>query len=152
MIRSALLRTPLARSLRDFFMRLNKEARKVCRQLFRSSFTDGKLDAAKTSSLVGSIIEGKRRHYVDILKEYHRLVRLEAAKTHAVIESASALTPETGGKVENDLRARYGADLTTEFKVTPELIGGLRIKIGSDVWDGSVRHRLDRLSQQFSQV
>jgi len=133
-------------------MRLNKEARKVCRQLFRSSFTSGKLDAGKTSSLVGLLIKDKPRHYIDILKEYHRLVRLESAKTHAVIESAGALDSQTSSKVVSDLRAKHGADLTTEFKVTPELIGGLRIKIGSDVWDGSVRHRLDRLSQEFSQV
>jgi len=127
-------------------MRLNKEARKVCRQLFRSSFTSGKLDAGKTSSLVGLLIKDKPRHYIDILKEYHRLVRLESAKT------AGALDSQTSSKVVSDLRAKHGADLTTEFKVTPELIGGLRIKIGSDVWDGSVRHRLDRLSQEFSQV
>jgi len=133
-------------------MRLNKEARKVCRQLFHSSFTNGKLDGRKTSSLVKSIVDAKPRHFIDILKEYQRLVRLEAAKTHAVIESATALSADTGKKITSDLQSKHGADLTTEFKVTPELIGGLRIKIGSDVWDGSVRHRLDRLSQEFSQV
>jgi F-type H+-transporting ATPase subunit delta len=133
-------------------MKLNKEARKVCRELFRSSFTDGKLDGSKAGAIVRSVAEKKPRHYIDILKEYQRLIRLETAKTHAVIESAAQLNPDTGRKVANDLRAKYGADLTTEFKVTPELIGGLRIKIGSDVWDGSVRHRLDRLQQEFSQV
>lgn len=133
-------------------MRLTKEAKKVCRELFRSSFTNGKLDAQKTASLVRSVIEAKPRHYVDILKEYHRLVRLETAKTHAVIESAAPLSQDTGLKIASDLQSRYGSELTTEFKVTPELIGGLRIKIGSDVWDGSVRNRLDRLDQEFSQV
>ena len=133
-------------------MRLNKESRKVCRELFRCSFTDRKLDGVKVSSLVRAVVETKPRHYIDILKNYQRLVRLESEKSHAVIESAAPLDPNTSDKVANDLRAKYGADLSTEFKVTPELIGGLRIKIGSNVWDGSVHHRLERLSQEFSQV
>jgi F-type H+-transporting ATPase subunit delta len=133
-------------------MRLNKEAGKVCRELFRSSFTDKKLDPAKVSILVKTVVEAKPRHYLDVLKNYQRLVRLEVEKSHALIESAAPLNSDTSRKVASDLRAKYGSDLTTEFKVTPELIGGLRIKIGSNVWDGSVHHRIERLSQEFSQV
>ena len=48
------------------------------------------------------------------------------------------------------LRAQYGKDLSTEFKVSPELLGGLRIKVGSDVIDGSVRERLNRLEAQLT--
>jgi F-type H+-transporting ATPase subunit delta len=133
-------------------MRLNKESRKVCRELFRTSFTNRKLDAAKVRTLVQAIVEVKPRHYLDILKNFQRLVRLEVEKSHAVIESAGPLSADTGSKVAADLRAKYGTGLTTEFRVTPALIGGLRIKIGNDVWDGSVHHRLERLSQEFSQV
>jgi F-type H+-transporting ATPase subunit delta len=110
------------------------------------------LDAGKVSNLVHSVIDAKPRHYINILRNYQRLVRLEAAKTHAVIESATPLSPESGKKILADLQAKHGMELTTEFKVVPELIGGICIKIGSDVWDGSVRHRLDRLNQEFSQV
>lgn len=133
-------------------MRLNKESRKICKELFRSSFTDKKLDAAKVRALVNSVVGAKPRHYIDILKNYQRLVRLEAAKSHAVIESAAPLDAQANNKILNELRAKHGTDLTTEFKVSPELIGGLRIRIGSDVWDGSVRHRLDRLARQFNEV
>lgn len=133
-------------------MRLNKEARKVCRELFRSSFTNGKLDAAKVSGLVCSVVEARPRHSLDILRNYRRLVRLEVEKTRAVVESATPLDAGTSRKVADDLQAGHGADLTVEFKVAPELIGGLRIRIGNDVWDGSVRHRLDRLSREFSKV
>lgn len=133
-------------------MRLNKESRKICKELFRSSFTDGKLDAGKVMRLVNSVADTKPRHYLDILKNYQRLVRLEAEKSHAVIESAIPLDEAVNSKIIRDLRAKHGADLSTEFKVSPGLIGGLRIKIGSDVWDGSVRHRLDRLARQFNEV
>ncbi len=79
-------------------------------------------------------------------RNYQRLVRLEVEKHHAVIESATPLDGATARAARSATSsAKYGADLTTEFKVTPELIGGLRIKIGSDVFDSTVRERLDRL-------
>jgi F-type H+-transporting ATPase subunit delta len=53
-------------------------------------------------------------------------------------------------EVWRDLAVRYGAELVTEFRVNPDLIGGLRVKIGDDVWDGSVRGRLNRLEQELT--
>jgi F-type H+-transporting ATPase subunit delta len=48
-----------------------------------------------------------------------------------------------------NLKKKYGGDLTAEFVVNPQLLGGMRIRVGSDVWDGSVRNRLERLQQQL---
>lgn len=122
----------------------------MSRELFRSSFTDSKLDSSKVRTIAQKIAEAKPRHYVDILKDYQRLVRLEVEKRHAVIESAAELDESTRTQLETTLRSKYGNDLTTEFKVTPELIGGLRVRIGSDVWDSSVRERLSRLEAQLA--
>ena len=47
-------------------------------------------------------------------------------------------------------QARYGGDLEYEFVVKPELIGGLRVQVGSHVWDGSVRAKLDNLRTKLS--
>ncbi|MHA3770689.1 F0F1 ATP synthase subunit delta [Verrucomicrobiota bacterium sgz303538] len=133
-------------------MKLSKEARRMSRELFRVSFTDSKLDQSKVRTIVQEIAEAKPRHYLDILKDYQRLIRLEVEKRHAVIESAIELDEVTRGQLEQTLRAKYGSDLTTEFKATPELIAGLRIRIGSDVWDSSVRERLNRLESQLATV
>ena len=122
----------------------------MSRELFRASFTDSNLDQSKVRTIAQKIAEAKPRHYVDILKDYQRLIRLEVEKRHAVIESAVELDEATRGQLEQTLRAKYGSDLTTEFKVTPELIGGLRVRIGSDVWDSSVRERLNRLESQLA--
>ena len=48
-----------------------------------------------------------------------------------------------------NLKRKYGGDLTTEFVVNPQLLGGLRIRVGNDVWDGTVRNRLERLQQEL---
>jgi F-type H+-transporting ATPase subunit delta len=130
-------------------MRTAKEARKVSGMLFRNSFTEGKLDKEKISHMVESLLAEKPRHYVDALKDYQRLIRLETEKRHAVIESATQLNDSLANQILANLRARYGDDLTTEFRTNPDLLGGLRIKIGDDVWDGSVKQRLHKLQEQL---
>ena len=131
-------------------MKLTKEIRRTTKELLHASFTDGKLDEAKVRGLVQQIVAGKPRHYLDILKNYQRLIRLEVEQRHALIESATTLDPGTSDRVASDLKNKYGSDLTTDFKVNPSLIGGLRIRIGSNVWDGSVQGRLQRLEQELA--
>ena len=130
-------------------MKINKEIRQLSRELLRASFTDDKLDQGKVGSLVQSLIEKKPRHYVDILQHYKRLLRLEIEKRHAKIESAIQLAPEAAVNITDRLKKKYGNDLTTEFAVDPALLGGVRIRVGSDVWDGTVRNRLRRLEQEL---
>jgi len=130
-------------------MKANKEARKLSRLMLRNSFTSGKLDEEKISRMVQSVLETKPRHYVEVLKDYQRLLYLEAEKRRAVIESATPLNRSLGDRIIENLKARYGEDITAEFHTNPELIGGLKIKIGDDVWDGSIKHRLNELQESF---
>jgi F-type H+-transporting ATPase subunit delta len=130
-------------------MKINKEIRQQSKDLLRASFTDGQLDAGRVSSLVRSLIEKKPRNYLAILDNYKRLLRLEVEKRTATIESADQLAPEVARDVVDKLKQRYGTDVTTQFTMNPELLGGMRIRIGSDVWDSSVRNRLQRLQAQL---
>jgi F-type H+-transporting ATPase subunit delta len=130
-------------------MRQNKEIRRLSREILRASFTDGQLDRGKIGSLVQSLITSKPRHYIDILQNYKRLLRLELEKRHAVIESATDLSSHASSKVASRLKQKYGDDLTTKFVVDPTLLGGMRVRVGSDVWDGTVRNRLNLLQQQL---
>ena len=66
----------------------------------------------------------------------------ETAQTLRVWQRA---TPEIVANLKN----KYGNDLATEFQVDPQLLGGMRIRVGSDVWDGSVRNRLQRLQHEL---
>ena len=99
--------------------------------------------------MVQTVLATKPRRYVDVLKDYQRLLQLEVDKRHAVIESATPLNRSLGDRIVSNLRARYGEDLTTEFRTNPELLGGLKIKIGNDVWDGSIKSRLSQLQEQL---
>jgi len=126
-------------------MKISREARRTARELFRLSLVNGRVDAGRTKEISDRLVAARPRGYFEILKEFTRLVRLELTKRHAVIESAAALEPATVDEIVGNLQKKFGADITTEFVINPALLGGLRIKLGSDVWDGSISSRLASL-------
>ena len=130
-------------------MKINKETRQLSKELLRASFTDGQLDSSRVASLVKSLIEKKPRHYIQVLEAYKRLLRLEVEKRTATIETATDFAPDSAAEIVANLKRKYGNDLTARFVVNKDLLGGMRIRVGSDVWDSSVRNRLHRLQQQL---
>ena len=130
-------------------MKLNKEIRQLSRKMLQASFTDGQLDPGRISSLVDSLITQKPRNYIEVLKNYRRLLRLELEKRHATVETSSEVDPAIRSEIVANLKSKYGNDLSTEFHVDPKLLGGMRIRVGNDVWDGSVRNRLERLQHEL---
>ena len=53
------------------------------------------------------------------------------------------------GALRANLTRKYGAGLNIAFAQNPALLGGLRIKVGSDVFDNSIQARLDALAESF---
>ena len=130
-------------------MKINKEAQRTARQLMKLTLKNGRVDEDVARRVVIGLRDEKSRGYLAKISAYLRLVRLELERRRAVIESAVELDAATKSVVESNLQKKYDGGLTTEFKVTPELIGGMRIRVGSDVWDGSVKGRLDRLRDRI---
>lgn len=114
--------------------------------MFRASFTDGRLDEAKVRQWLQHLAAAKPRMLVAILKSYERLVRLEVGRSTARVESAAALDAPLRERLGAQLQRICGRPVAAEFLVNPALIGGVRVQIGSDVWDGTVLGRLRELS------
>lgn len=125
-------------------MKIHKEAQRTARQLIRITTREGGVNEDAARKIVAKIIKEKPRHYVDILSAYQRLLRLEVQKRHAVIESAVEIDGNERRSITTRLKKQHG-DITTDYVVNPDLVGGLRITLGSNVWDGSVKARLDAL-------
>ena len=130
-------------------MKTSKQLRREGKELFRCCLVDGLLDENRARDAVRRVLEVKPRGYLGILSHFQRLVKLDLERRTARVESAVALTPEMRTRLEGDLMRRYGRGLNLSFAQNPALIGGLRIKVGSDVYDGSVRGRLDALAESF---
>jgi F-type H+-transporting ATPase subunit delta len=130
-------------------MKIAKQARRDAKQLFNTCKVGGLLDETRVRKVVGAVIAQKPRGYGGILSHFHRLVKLDIERRSAHVESAVAVSEGLMQSVKTNLAQRYGAGLNVSFAVNPELIGGLRVKIGSDVFDGSVRGRLAALEDGF---
>ncbi|QJE96589.1 F0F1 ATP synthase subunit delta [Luteolibacter luteus] len=130
-------------------MKISKVATATARRIFRLCQTGGRLDEAKLASAVRRIGQEKPRGFRGILFALKRLVRLEIERRRVTVESATELDQASRDRVIAGLAVKYGADLTFDFRVNPELLGGLKIRVGNDVFDGSVKGRLDRLAQAF---
>src|SRR5882724_2439045 len=104
-------------------MKVNKEIRRLSREMLRASFTDGQLDSGRIASLVDSLIARKPRNYIDVLKNYRRLLRLEVEKRRTRIETACEGVREATSEVIENLKKRDGVGLATEFVGKPKLLG-----------------------------
>jgi len=131
-------------------MKISKEARRTSRQLFRICTADGKLDEGRVRTVVNGVASSKPHGYLGILDSFSRLVANEINGQRALVESATQLTPSIAVDLQISLSKKYGRTLNLEFNVNPELLGGIRVKVGSDVWDGSVKARLEALKNSLS--
>ena len=130
-------------------MKVSKTAASTARRLYGLCLANGRLDESKLRDVVARLTESKPRDYRSILAAIQRLTRLELERRKVTVESAVELDGPTRQRVASDLAAQYGPDLRIDYRVNPELLGGLRIRVGNDVLDGSVRGRLDRLAAAF---
>ena len=123
-------------------MRVTRKARRTARHLFRLCFVDGALDAARVRQVAARVAASGRRDALATLLDLQRRIRLERDRHQAIVESATPLADDLRQDVTTSLTRMYGTGLVTSFKENPALIAGMRIRVGSDVYDGSVRARL----------
>ena len=130
-------------------MKISKQARREAKALFRVCQANGLLDENRVRLAIRQVVSQKPHGYLAILSQLARLVKLDQERRTAKVESAAPLTPEIQTGIRNRLSGLYGAGLNLSFGQDPTLIGGLRIQIGSDVYDGSVQGRLRSLQESF---
>jgi F-type H+-transporting ATPase subunit delta len=130
-------------------MRITKQSRRDAKRLYRVCLVNGLLDEDRVRRVVERMVAIERRRSPAIVAHLLRLVRLDRARHRATIESATPLPADLQAVIQAGLERRYGAGLTTEVAQRAELIGGTRIQVGCDVYDDSVRARLDALAKSF---
>lgn len=130
-------------------MKSSKQTRREAKDLFRACLLQGRLDENRARLAVQRVIEVKPRGYVGMLEHFRRLIQLEAERRKARVESAVPLSPELQNRLTQNLARQYGAGLNIGFEVNPALIGGVRVRVGSDILDGSIQGRLEALADQF---
>ena len=130
-------------------MKGRKQIKREARQLFRLCHVNGSVDKERVSAVVRQALQSHPRGVYAVLSEFLRLVRLDQSKHTSGIESATYLPADLRASVAVNLERVYGPGLISSFSLNPELIGGMRIKVGSDVYDGSIKAKLSELEKRF---
>jgi len=130
-------------------MKANKRAKREAKQLFRMCLVNGLLDESRVRRVVQRLVVDGHHDGPAIVWHFARLVKLDLTRHTATIESATPLPADEKTAIEAGLTRRHGPGLVTAFAHRPALIGGLRIQVGSDVYDGSVLARLATLQRSF---
>jgi len=130
-------------------MKITRRSRRAARALYRVCLVDGKLDEQRVQTAARHLGASRRHGALPLLSAFHRLVRLEDERHTALVESATPLDESMREALRRDVAHAYGANVATAFTENPGLIGGVRIKVGSDVYDGSVRARLNALASRL---
>jgi len=130
-------------------VKISKQARRDAKELYRACRVDGLLADGRVRQVVQQVIAAKPRGYLAILSHFQRLVKLDLDRRTARVQSAVPLAEPQQASIQANLARRYGDGLVFDFTRQADLIGGLRVQVGSDVFDGSVQARLADLAASF---
>ena len=99
------------------------------------------LDEQRQRALINDFFSGVKAGSVEVLEGE------SVSGQSAEVTSAVPLTNEEQAKVKEDVLAKLGGSATVTFKVDPSILGGLIVRVGDRVLDGSVSGRLENMRQ-----
>ena len=89
---------------------------------------------------------------VDCLEEYERLYFSNKNISVAKVLCASELTEAQKAALKANLEKKTGRKIEFEYVPAPEIIGGIRILIDGELFDGSIKGRLDDLREKLART
>ena len=100
-----------------------------------------------TSNFLGVLAQNRRLSQLDpVIRAFNMLAARHRGETTAEITSAHPLTDDQVAALKQNLRTRIGRDVAVDLSVDPAILGGLVVKIGSQMIDGSIRTKLNTLA------
>jgi F-type H+-transporting ATPase subunit delta len=123
-----------------------KQIRQTARMLFAVSLENGAVSPERVAGVLAWFEKTNPRRGLALLREYHRLVSIEINRTRARIEHAGALSDDAVAAIALFLSKRYGRAITATASENPDLIAGIRVNIGDDVFESSIAGQLESLS------
>ena len=108
------------------------------------------MDWASIGATTGNflkVVTRNRRLFAaeDMIKGFRQQLALHRGEMTADVQSATPLSNEQLAALKSTLKASYGKDVRLDAKVDPSLLGGLVVKVGSRMFDSSLRTKLMNL-------
>ena len=101
-----------------------------------------------TSNFLGVLARNGRKNQLrPVIRAFRRLSAEHRGETTADVVTARPLNDDQMAQLKAQLRTRAGRDVTIDAQVDPEILGGIVVKLGSQMVDASIRTKLNRLAQ-----
>ena len=101
-----------------------------------------------TANFLGVLAKNRRLTQLgNVIRAFNLLAARHRGEINAEVTSAHKLDEGQVDAIRQNLRTRYGADIAVDLQVDPAILGGLVVKIGSRMIDGSIRTKLNALAQ-----
>ncbi len=127
-------------------MAVDKKTKQLAKQLFKLSLVNGQVSAEQVAGVLGYIEKSAPRHPLALLKLYHRAIATEFAKSRAIVEHAGPINEATLKLIESAMTKKYARPVTASAQPNPKLFAGLRVRVGSDLYESTVSGQLANLS------
>ena len=101
-----------------------------------------------TANFLGVIARnGRKGQLREIIRNFRRLAADHRGETTAEVTTAHTLKDDQIAALKAQLRTRAGRDVTIDAHVDPAILGGIKVKMGSQMIDASIQTKLNRLAQ-----
>jgi len=101
-----------------------------------------------TTNFVGVLARnGRKRELRSVIRAFRRLAAEHRGETSADVITARPLNDDQVAQLKQQLRGRAGRDVRIDAQVDPSILGGMVVKLGSQMIDASIRTKLNRLAQ-----
>ncbi len=101
-----------------------------------------------TANFLGVLARnGRKNQLQSVIRAFRRLAAEHRGETTAEVVTANPLNDDQLAALKAQLRTRAGRDVAIETRIDPEILGGIVIKMGSQMIDASIRTKLNRLAE-----
>jgi F-type H+-transporting ATPase subunit delta len=97
------------------------------------------------------LVVRRGRQYLlpDIAEEYEQLVDQHLNRVHAIVATARPVDEKLADAIRKRLTAVFARDVLPHFRADPALLGGIVVRVGDRVFDGSLRRKLKLLQHRM---
>ncbi len=127
-------------------MRASKQSDVFARQLFRISLDAGQVSAERVAGVLAHLARQPPRQPLAVLRRYHRLIAGQLARNRALVEHGGPVDDGLLRTIETAFTRKYQRPVAAVARPNPDLIAGLRVRVGDDVYEASVANQLSTLS------
>lgn len=127
-----------------------KKTNAYAKSLLKLCLVDGSLSDERVLAVLATLEKNPPRRYLAVLKRFLKLVEREVANRTADVEYAGALTPAAIEAIGSKLSQQYGRSISVTTRQNDDLIAGVRVRVGCDIYDASVAGALRELESSLS--